>query len=903
MKDFTLSRRNFLKATAITGLAATISGSFKGIEKAAEAAGTEEKGEEKVVHTVCRACIAMCGVLAHVKNGRVVKIEGDPIHPMSCGRMCAKGLAAIQALYNPNRNKYPMIRAGERGENKWRRVSWDEAIDYIAKNLMEVREKYGVEGLVCTTGGGGNPEFGSARRFASVFGTPNWWEPGAQQCWMPRTSTYRLMYGLTEQSPLQTTSIADTDALEIYFHEDTPMKSLVMWGTCASNDNPSFGGRAVIALRAKGVKTVVVDPRLTNDAAKADVWLPIRPGSDVALMLAWIRYIIEHKLYDEEICLKWSNLPFLVNTKTKMCLRESDVTPGGSPDTYMVWDKKTNSAQPLPYPWNDALEPELFGTYTVNGMECKTGFQMYKERCEEWTLEKAAEVCWLDAGKIEKAIKIYAEGPGGLSLGVATDQNPQSMQAAMGACALDLMMGYMQKPGTLLQNFKSVKFGGSAVSALYKFLPPEQFKKRLGSKEFKAALHWGSCHSPYVRKAILEGKPYPIKAWIERSGNKFAVMANAESWVPAMEKLDLIVHMYMYPTSFSTFADVLLPVTEWLESDFVVPSLNWIFPRQAVTHIYETMNETVIWAKIAKRCGQLGHQACKDAFDPAKTAPEQPYWDSMDEFWSYMTTRRLGMTWKELCKKGPYEVMPISEWRRYGFYKQINPKTGQPNGFGTPTKKLEIYGEAFITLGRTGKPFAPYPVLDPVDKDYDPMPYYMEPAESPLPGSELAKEFPLVMTNGRLPYFHHGTLRNVPWLREIYPAPEIWIHPEAAKKSGVKTGDWVWVESKRNKTRAVAWVTEGINPGVVYMERFWFPETMNTATRGFKECNVNLLSSNEPPYNDMMGTYTLRGYLVKVYKADKAPEGIWLKPEEFKKWLPEYTEETPRVELEVGKNA
>lgn len=897
-----LNRRDFIKATAITGATAAFSSQLTGFIRseaaAEEPAKTAAALTTKIIRTCCRGCIGKCGILAHVRNGRLIKLEGDPDQPMTRGKICAKGLSGIQALYNPNRNKYPMVRVGERGENKWKRVSWEEAIDIIARKLMEVREKYGAEAVLCTTGGGGNPEFGSIRRFASVFGTPNWFEPGAQQCYMPRTLTYKLMYGQTEMW-YQTTSIADSEAHEIYFYKDTPMKSLVLWGTCPAYNSPSQGGRAVVELRARGVQTVVVDPRFTADAAKADVWLPIRPGTDVALELCWIKYIIDHKLYDEEFVMKWSNLPFLVNTQTKMCLRESDIASGGDDNTYVVWDKKTQSARTLPYPWDDNLAPELFGTFTVNGIECKTGFQLYKERCGPFTLEKTAEICWLEADKIEKAIKIYAQGPAGLCLGVATDQHPQSVQAAMAACALDLMMGYVQKPGVLLQNFGDVKFADSAVSPLYKLLPPEQLKKRLGGSEYKGALSWGVCHNPTVLKAIKTGKPYPIKVWLERSGNKLAMLANASSWIEALGKLDFIVHMYMYPTSFSAYADVLLPTTEWLESDYVVPPLNMLFVRQAVTHTYETMNETVIWAKIAKRCGELGHQACKDAFDPEKTAPEQPYWNSMEEFLDYNCKQKLGMTFKELAQKVPYEAMPIEKWRRYYTYKEIDLKTGKPKGFGRPSKKVEIYGEAFIILGRTGVPYAPYPVLPPASKDYDPLPYFEEPFESPLEGSELAKKFPLVMTNGRLPFFHHGTLRNVPWLREIYPAPEIWIHPKAAAKYGISQGDWVNVESQRGKIKAKAWVMEGINPGVVYMERFWTPETLNTETQGWQEVNVNVLSKNDAPFNDVAGTYTLRGYLVKVSKADAPPKGVWLKPEKFKAWLPEPSDPTPLKDKEV----
>ena len=897
-----LNRRDFIKATAITGATAAFSSQLTGFIRseaaAEEPAKTAAALTTKIIRTCCRGCIGKCGILAHVRNGRLIKLEGDPDQPMTRGKICAKGLSGIQALFNPNRNKYPMVRVGERGENKWKRVSWEEAIDIIARKLMEVREKYGAEAVLCTTGGGRNPEFGSIRRFASVFGTPNWFEPGAQQCYMPRTLTYKLMYGQTEMW-YQTTSIADSEAHEIYFYKDTPMKSLVLWGTCPAYNSPSQGGRAVVELRARGVQTVVVDPRFTADAAKADVWLPIRPGTDVALELCWIKYIIDHKLYDEEFVMKWSNLPFLVNTQTKMCLRESDIASGGDDNTYVVWDKKTQSARPLPYPWDDNLAPELFGTFTVNGIDCKTGVQLYKERCGPFTFEKTAEICWLEADKIEKAIRIYAQGPAGLCLGVATDQHPQSVQAAMAACALDLMMGYVQKPGVLLQNFGDVKFADSAVSPLYKLLPPEQLKKRLGGSEYKGALSWGVCHNPTVLKAIKTGKPYPIKVWLERSGNKLAMLANASSWIEALGKLDFIVHMYMYPTSFSAYADVLLPTTEWLESDYVVPPLNMLFVRQAVTHTYETMNETVIWAKIAKRCGELGHQACKDAFDPEKTAPEQPYWNSMEEFLDYNCKQKLGMTFKELAQKVPYEAMPIEKWRRYYTYKEIDLKTGKPKGFGRPSKKVEIYGEAFIILGRTGVPYAPYPVLPPASKDYDPLPYFEEPFESPLEGSELAKKFPLVMTNGRLPFFHHGTLRNVPWLREIYPAPEIWIHPKAAAKYGISQGDWVNVESQRGKIKAKAWVMEGINPGVVYMERFWTPETLNTETQGWQEVNVNVLSKNDAPFNDVAGTYTLRGYLVKVSKADAPPKGVWLKPEKFKAWLPEPSDPTPLKDKEV----
>ncbi|KAA8674723.1 molybdopterin-containing oxidoreductase family protein [Clostridium sp. HV4-5-A1G] len=894
MEEQKTNKKDFLSATNITGITSALNGSRELIQN--ESSQDDVSSSTKTVKTCCRACISNCGVIAHVKNGRVVKLEGDPENPMSKGSMCAKGLSGIQALYNPNRNKYPMLRVGKRGENKWKRISWDEAIDILAKKLMETREKYGAEAVLCSTGGGGNPEFWSIARFCNVFGTPNWFEPGCAQCYLPRILANNLMYGGSDYS------IADSNCLEIYYADDTPMKCLVLWGAAPSYSSPAMGGGAVADLRAKGVKTVVIDPRMTPDAAKADVWLPIRPGSDVALLQAWTRYIIDKKLYDSDFVLKWTNLPYLVDVKTKMFLRSNKSNDPNVPDTFMVWDTKTNSAKPLIYPWNNDLSPALEGSFSVNGAECKTGFQLLKERVEPYTIQKAAEICWLNASKIEEAINIYAQNsPAGLCLGVATDQSPNSVQAAMAAIILNALMGNIERPGSLMQRFKTsgVIPGDAAVStyivpAARKLLPAEQLKKRLGGNEYKGLLFWWAGHPGSVKEAILTGKPYKPRVWIERSGNKFANVAESKSWVPAIKEMEFVVHMYMYPTSFSNYADMLLPAAEWLETDMPVESCNKVFARQAVTHLWETMDETLFWSKLAKRCAELGHENCKKAFDEEFMGNDLPYWKDMNELLNRCTSA-FDMTWDEFKEKAPFEFLPKNQWKQYYVYKQNNPKTGKPRGFDTPSKKIELYLESLITLGRTGMPYSTCE-LPPASKDYDPLPYYLEPSESPIEDSELAKKYPLVMTNGRLPFYHHSTLRNVPWLREMYPVPEIWIHPEAAKTYGISHGDWVWVESLRGKIKAKANVTKGINPGAVYMERFVFPENYHTETEGWREMNVNVLSKSTAPYNDVVGTYTLRGFLVRVSRAeDGPPKGVWTKPEQFKAWLPQPSDPTEVV--------
>ena len=230
-----------------------------------------------------------------------------------------------------------------------------------------------------------------------------------------------------------------------------------MWGTDVSYSCPAGGGRALSDLRAKGVKTISIDPRFVPDAAKADVWLPIRPGTDVALMLCWTKYIMEKDLYDHEFVMRWTNLPYLVNVKTKLLVRAADLGMGDA-KTYVVWDKKTNSPKPIAYPWDDALDPALDGAFTWKGVEYKTGWRLLLERCEPWTLEKAVEVCWLDPKKIEEAIKLYVENNGGIANGVASDMTESASQVPLGCMGLDSIMGRINKPGVTMTQ----KGGGSS---------------------------------------------------------------------------------------------------------------------------------------------------------------------------------------------------------------------------------------------------------------------------------------------------------------------------------------------------------------------------------------------------------------------------------------------------------
>jgi len=247
--------------------------------------------EVKVYKSACRMCHGGCGALVQVRNGKVVKVSGDPDSPLNKGQMCPKGLASIEHLYNPNRLQYPLKRAGERGEGKWQRISWDEALDTIARNITTIKEKYGVESIALGTGTGRH-HFRHVCRFAHALGTPNWCEPGLAQCFIPRIHASFMTYGGFP--------VCD-------YYGDVNPACVLVWG-----HNPIVSGSdGEIQFRAKdcikkGTQLIVVDPRRTKLAQQAEIWLQLRPGTDDALALSMLNVIISEEIYDKAFVDQWT---------------------------------------------------------------------------------------------------------------------------------------------------------------------------------------------------------------------------------------------------------------------------------------------------------------------------------------------------------------------------------------------------------------------------------------------------------------------------------------------------------------------------------------------------------------------------------------------------------------------
>jgi anaerobic selenocysteine-containing dehydrogenase len=242
----------------------------------------EVYGYDGVVKSHCRMCHGGCGVLVYTKNGRVTKIAGDPDCPINHGTLCTKGLASAQLAYHPDRLTYPVRRVGPKASGQWERISWDQALDAIAERINTYRMSSGPESIVMGYGTGRENE-AVIYRFANLLGTPNVLTAG-HFCYGPRIATSILTCG--------TNPIVD--------YENNP-KCIMVWGNNIVISNPDeYKGEPFSVALSKGAKLIAVDPRMTRIAARADVWLQLRPGTDAALALGMLNVIVNEGLYDKD---------------------------------------------------------------------------------------------------------------------------------------------------------------------------------------------------------------------------------------------------------------------------------------------------------------------------------------------------------------------------------------------------------------------------------------------------------------------------------------------------------------------------------------------------------------------------------------------------------------------------
>jgi len=716
----------------------------------------------KVVRTICGDCSRNCGVLVHVEDGRVIKIEGNPDYPANQGMICPKGIAATQHVYHPDRLVHPMKRIGKRGEGKWQRISWDEALDTIAFRLMDIRDKHGPYAIACQYGGKPSKVSRASHVLMNSLGSPNCGWTDAPFCYGPQPIAESVTYG--DVICAEGGSDVENSNLAVVWGGN-PVASHLTWARLLSN-----------AMRDRGTKLIVVDPMFTVPASKADLWLQIRPGTDAALALGMLNVIINEDLYDKEFVSKW-------------CI----------------------------------------------------GFEELKQRVQQYPPEKVAEITWLTKDDIEKAARMYATiKPATLYQRYSIERQSNSTQSARTLAILRAVTGNIDvKGGNVSWHFPKGFFSRfmlmkeSEMLTKDRLLSDEVQENRIGAKRYPLLCGPRSpvklVYSPDLFKAIITGRPYPIEA-LWTSNNLLLCIPNSKEVYNALKKVPFLVVSEFFMTPTAAMADILLPAAHWLEMDEIVApgNMNLIAARQKVIEpVGECWDEMKISFELLKRMG------LKYFATPAKNAEEE-----LD----YML-KGLGMTFEDLKEK--YFISLPMECKKY-----------ERLGFKTPSGKVELRSSIFEEFG------------------YDPLPYYVEPLESPVSTPELEKEYPFILIAGRTRLiYQHSMGRGIPWLRELSPDPIIEIHPQTATELGINDGDWVWIElsppNERGRIRNRAKISHSVHPKVVQCDaHWWFPE-MPGPDYGHWEVNINALINGSGRGDPIAGTIPLTGLLCKIYKKEE----------------------------------
>jgi anaerobic selenocysteine-containing dehydrogenase len=243
--------------------------------------------ESKVVKTACQLCLGRCGINVHIKDGRIVRIEGMPEHPVSQGKICIKGRSLAEWVYSPNRLRHPM----RRRNGEWEPISWDEALDTIASRLKELKEAHGARALAVCFGfifltQGLIAAMDLVRRFTDIYGTPNVFSVDSM-CYRHRLIAQILTGG------------------RVFIADPENAKCILLWGHNPNNSNPPLAWR-ILDSKRKGAKLIVVDPRRTSLAKRADIHVQPRPGTDGALLLGILNVIISEGLCDKEFVVRWT---------------------------------------------------------------------------------------------------------------------------------------------------------------------------------------------------------------------------------------------------------------------------------------------------------------------------------------------------------------------------------------------------------------------------------------------------------------------------------------------------------------------------------------------------------------------------------------------------------------------
>ena len=776
----------------------------------------------------CALCVSRCGAYAVVENGRFVALEPNPEHPTGKA-LCAKGRAAPELVYHAERLLYPLKRTRPKGDPDpgWERISWDEALNLTTRKLKQIAAESGPESIVFSIASPSTSASSDSliyiERLARAFGSPN--ERTAMElCGWGRYGATMYTFGASVPG--------------VYMPDLENAGCILYWGY---NPNLARIAHAVTTTeaRARGARLIVVDPRRVGPATKADVWLRVRPGTDAALALGIAHVMIERGWYDREFIRDWTNAPFLVRGDNGRLLRESDLSASGSATCYAAWNEAEGrpaihdpTTRSYDCPQNELA---LFGEYTIDTLQGRIAarpvFDFVAASCRAYTPQEVESICRVERAAVERAAQLLWEArPVAYYAWSGVEQQTNATQIARAIGQLYTLTGSFDSRGgnVLFSAVPQANVGGEEL------LSPEQRARTLGMYVRPLGpARMGHVTSDEIYRGILERRPWAVRGMVGFGANLLIAHSDSARGREALAALDFYVHADLFMTPTAELADIIMPVAS-------------AFEREALRIGFDVSADAQAFVQLRPRVVEPRAEARADidiVFDLAcRLGLGAQFWEGDIQAAYRQQLAPSGISIESL-RANPAGVRAPVETRYRKFADQ---KNGVPEGFATPSRKIELYSEILLEHG------------------HQPLPHYDE----PLVGPAAWPDFPLILTCAKHTLFCESQQRGLPSLRRHARDPEVELHPEAAAARGIRPGDWVRIETPKGSVRARARLNDSLDVSVVCGQHGWWQACAAIGAPGYNPfssegANLNLIIGNDA-IDPISGSVPHRAYVCEI---------------------------------------
>ncbi|QOJ78857.1 molybdopterin-dependent oxidoreductase [Infirmifilum lucidum] len=785
-----LSRRDFLKATGLVAVTLTASTPALRLLRPAQQEKNLQGGQEQYVPNICMMCPAACQILVRVKDGKVEKIEGNPKGPTNLGKICARGQAGVFRVYNPDRLKKPLVRDSPATRGSFqglREASWDEALEAVASHLKKLISEGRVKEVFML---GGWPAClylePYMKAFANTIGTPNAIGTPGATCFFPKAFGWSTAIGVGAHSQI----LVDYENVKYL---------VVIRRNFFGSLSVVHGVRA--GQKLGNYKLVVVDPRFSETAAKADLWIPIKPGTDLAFLLALINVVVSEGLYDSDFLRKFTNAPMLVAEDG------SPLTAGieGGKVKYLVWDL----AQSKAVKHEEAILPALEGEFVVGGKKAKPVFQLLKEKVAQYTPEWAEGITGVPASLIRQVgIEFGKTRPAAVDTGWHDPKYKNSVMTWRAAAVLNALVGGLIKDGVLITGVGSIATPPPDVSE-------ESVMRIWGTRQGVAMASKGFTYQGFL-DAIEKGDPYKVSTLFLFSVNLALTAPDSSRWREALKKLDKVIAIDIYPIDAVLYADIVLPETTYLERDdplyamAYAPVLGFQTRVAAVQPLFDTRHLVDIIVGILKKLGAeyyekywLNLAKALGAKDPAALAPKlrEAYEKEGVKGIRRVQAQARNLDVARLESEGLIVVKDSTALRSEMIQR------AQAGQLLTPTGRVEVFSFALNAIkARMG--YQPY---------WDPVVAWAEPEV--FNKADGKQTFYLVY--GRVPTMTHTSTADEPFLSVLTSDFKrmAWINRKVAESLGIKKGDRIRLVNvdTGKAVEAVAFPTDLVREDTVWV--------------------------------------------------------------------------------------